>query len=236
MCHLASWQLSTWSMQQTFKLTSRCIFPSVHSIMLIFCIFITVICLYIAILFVLFCLANMFNQIVWAVWHLPMICSLIYRMSFFLWFKRYFIFMTLVKSAPLPRQHHPSACHSLPGCVFKGTTGCPSTPRANDLDGARAGRRRLSGGQSGWMLNLFDLSRSLFLSDECPKIHLAFVYFFIFIFLPSCCATQLLHVWLRFILTRRWCSAAVFELLWRRSDPRRCSVDRGARLLFEGRS
>lgn len=120
MCHLASWHLSTWSMQQAFTLTSRCIFPSVHSIMLIFCIFITVICLYIAILFVLFCLANMFNQIVWAVWHLPMICSLIYRMSFFLCFKRYFIFMTLVKSAPLPRQHHPTVSQFTRLCFLRG--------------------------------------------------------------------------------------------------------------------
>lgn len=43
-----------------------------------------------------------------------------------------------------------------------------------------------AGGQSGWMLNLFDPSRSLFLSDECPKIHLGFVYFILIFAIVLC--------------------------------------------------
>lgn len=82
----------------------------------------------------------MFDQIVF-----EMIFSLIYWMSFFEFLKRYFIFISLVKGAPLALEHHLGVCHSL------------------------AGHR-----DECW--TFLDASRSLFLSDECPNLHLGFIF------------------------------------------------------------
>lgn len=110
-----------------------CIFPSVHSIMLRLCLFITVMCRDFF-LFVLFCLARQPHSLSCLTFTNDLLSDLLN--VFCVCFKRFFILIALVRNAPLPRQQHLSMSLSLTGC-FKGATRHPATPRANDPDCAR---------------------------------------------------------------------------------------------------